>query len=170
MMPPEMAETAAWCLFRSDAEPLAVALGAVVEVVEAKALARWPAGVPRVLGLCSYRRGVLPVVRLTEPAPGVEDGATPLVLVLRKGVEAWGIRVDRGGTAVRRGGLDPAGAGRASAVGGRVRSIGMIEHEGAAFLAVDAADAWEAIRAEVVAHDRAASTLSASAAEDRGRP
>lgn len=168
----DAAEGAAWCLFRSDARPLAVALGAVVEVVEAKGLARWPAGSPRVLGLCAYRRGVLPVVRLTEPDRGVadDDGAGPMVLVLRKGGEAWGVRVDRGGTAVHRGGLVPEGDGRAAAVGGRVKAIGVVEHEGAAFVAIDADDAWEAVRAEVVAHDRAASTPGAAAAGGREEP
>ncbi len=54
----------AWYLFRSEGVPFAVGLEAVAEVVEADRPVRLPLCPPRVLGLCTVRRDVVPVVRL----------------------------------------------------------------------------------------------------------
>ena len=68
-----------WCLVRIDARPFAVALGAVVEIVEAEELVRLPLCSPQVLGLCTYRRDLLPVIALGEdprhrrPVPRRDD-------------------------------------------------------------------------------------------------
>src|SRR5271154_934231 len=94
---PEANAAHSWCLVRIDAQPFAVALSAVVEIVEAEELVRLPLCSPQVLGLCTYRRDLLPVIALgqdrdTAPAPG--EGR-PVVLILRSEHGTWGIKIDR---------------------------------------------------------------------------
>lgn len=92
----------AFCVFRSGGVDFAVDLESVVEVFEAERLIRLPLKAPGVLGLCSIRREVIPVVSLrptTEPPH--PQGATQSVLVLSAGPNIlWGIAVQRADTAV----------------------------------------------------------------------
>lgn len=93
----ETRDEGAFCLFRCRARPLAIALGAVIEVVEPVGLVRLPQAPPRVLGLCAYRRGIVPLLRLTDeeaPAGG------PLALMVRGEHGAWGLQIDGDGVSV----------------------------------------------------------------------
>ena len=75
----------AWCLFRSGARPYAVRLDAVAEIVDADGLVRLPLSPPRVLGLFTLRRDVVPVLRMAEGQdddPGGPDTKL-VVLILR---------------------------------------------------------------------------------------
>jgi purine-binding chemotaxis protein CheW len=94
----EATVTQSWCLVRIDAQPFAVALATVAEIVEAEALVRLPLCSPQLLGLCPYRRDLLPVIALGRgptAAPGPEEGR-PVVLILRSDHGLWGIKIDRG--------------------------------------------------------------------------
>ena len=97
-----------WCLIRIDTQPFAVALSAVAEIVEAEELVRLPLCSPRVRGLCTYRRDLLPVIALGRtPAVAAAPGAGRLVvLILRSEHGCWGIQIDRGVTIVAAGSLD----------------------------------------------------------------
>src|SRR5947209_1387245 len=98
----------AWCLVRIDTRPFAVALQAVAEIVEADELVRVALCSPRVLGLCAYRRDLLPVIDLSEgrPAAAAPAEGRPVIMILRGEQGAWGIRIDRGGAVVAEGPLD----------------------------------------------------------------
>jgi purine-binding chemotaxis protein CheW len=101
-----------WCLFAIEGRPFAVVLAAVAEVVEAEQLVRLPLCSPRVLGLCTYRRDLLPVIAL-GPAPAVPTNVAHrqhVVLILRSEHGSWGIQVDRGGATVAQGPMDEAGS------------------------------------------------------------
>jgi purine-binding chemotaxis protein CheW len=101
-----------WCLFTIEGRPFAVALAAVAEVVEAEQLVRLPLGSPRVLGLCTYRRDLLPVIAL-GPAPAVATSVAQrrhVVLILRSEHGSWGIQVDRGVAIAAQGPMDETGA------------------------------------------------------------
>jgi hypothetical protein len=88
-----------WCLFSSRGRPWAVDLDAVVEVVEASSLVRVPMGPPQLVGLCAFRREVVPVVDpLAAADPDGRLGST--VLMLRTDRGPWGLRIDREGVAV----------------------------------------------------------------------
>src|SRR3954465_10076815 len=105
----------AWCLVRIDAQPFAVALNAVAEIVEAEELVRLVLCSPRVLGLCTYRRDLFPVIAFSEApsaAPAPVKGR-PLVMILRSEHGTWGIQIDRGGAVVAEGPLDDRGAANA---------------------------------------------------------
>jgi chemotaxis signal transduction protein len=87
-----------WCLVKIDALPFAVAVAAVAEIVEAEALVRLPLCSSQVLGLCTYRRDLVPVIALGQgptTAPGPAEGR-PVVLILRGEHGLWGIKIDRG--------------------------------------------------------------------------
>jgi purine-binding chemotaxis protein CheW len=75
----------------------------VAEVVEPERLVDLPLRSPGVLGLCTLRREVLPVIDLEETGSEVPASASPtrrLVLVLRTSHGAWGVRIDPEGTVV----------------------------------------------------------------------
>jgi chemotaxis signal transduction protein len=138
----------AWCLVRIDTRPFAVALHAVAEIVEAEALVRLALCSPRVLGLCTYRRDLLPVIALDEGAstpdtPGhVESRA--VVLILRGEHGTWGIRIDRGGTVVAEGTLDERVTIPEGAAGAVV--IGSITRGGTSHAVIDAEATWRNVR------------------------
>jgi len=93
----------AWCLFRSQSRALAVPLERVCEIVAVDRLVRVPLSPPELLGLCTVRREVIPVLRLdAEPSQGNGQGARPTaVLVLRTDQRGpWGIAINRDGITV----------------------------------------------------------------------
>jgi chemotaxis signal transduction protein len=92
-----------WCLFLSGTGLYAVALDAVAEVVEVERLVGLPQSPPQVLGLCTLRREVIPVIELDRSArdrgaQGVGSGLT--VLVLKTGRGRWALHVNSQGTTV----------------------------------------------------------------------
>jgi purine-binding chemotaxis protein CheW len=155
----------AWCLIRINGRPLAVALHAVAEIVEAEELVRLPLCSPRVLGLCTYRRDLVPVIDLSHPpdasasglgfgfgfgpgsGPGPGSGSVegrPVVLLLRSEHGTWGIQIDRGGAIVAEGALDDRNT--ASEEPGGVILIGSIIRGDTAYAVIDAEATWRNVR------------------------
>jgi len=135
-----------WCLVRIDTQPFAVALSAVAEIVEAEALVRLPLCSPQVLGLCTYRRELLPVIELSKgpPAtPGPLEGR-PVVLILRSEHGMWGIKIDRGVVIVAEVPLDEPGPLPAGSDGAVV--IGSITRNDVSHSVIDADATWRNVR------------------------
>jgi purine-binding chemotaxis protein CheW len=143
---PDATAAQAWCLVRIDTRPYAVALHAVAEIVEAEELVGLPLCSPRVLGLCAYRRDLLPVIAFSD-APSATPATTegrPLVMIVRSEHGTWGLRIDRGGAIVAEGPLDD----RCAAIvepGGPV-AIGSIKRGDATHAAIDAEATWRNVR------------------------
>lgn len=139
----------AWCLFQSGARPYAVRLDAVAEIVDADGLVRLPMSPPRVLGLFTLRRDVVPVLRMTEGQD--EDSGGPdtrlVVLILRTEGGVWGIRVDRGTTVgVEETLIDPDAPPSAEDGPEGPRTI---VRGGTTFAVVDPESAWREVRATI---------------------
>ena len=147
--PPEALTRRAWCLFQSGARPYAVRLDAVAEIVDADGLVRLPLSPPRVLGLFTLRRDVVPVLRMTE-GQDEDSGGTDtrlVVLILRTEGGVWGIRVDRDTTVgVEESFVDPGGP--LSAEGGP-EGPGTIVRGGTTFAVIDPESAWREVRATI---------------------
>jgi chemotaxis signal transduction protein len=140
-----------WCLFKSDSRPFAVGLDAVAEVVEADRLVRLSLCPPQVLGLCTVRRDIVPVLSLTPPAAGGErepEGKT-IVLILRSDEGVWGIRADREGTAVADGRFEPAGSLADDAEGAAI--VGTLKRGDHAHAVIDPGQTWRNVREHVEA-------------------
>lgn len=113
------------CLFRGDAGPMAVPAESVAEILEVDRIVRLAWNPPQVDGLCSFHREVVPVVRLTsspsgaggDPSGGLEattitdpldgpphdeDPARSILLILKAGRGAWGVRSDSAWTIMSR--------------------------------------------------------------------
>jgi purine-binding chemotaxis protein CheW len=136
----------AWCLVRIDTRPFAFALHAVAEIVEADEFVGLALCSPRVLGLCTYRRDLLPVIGFSEGQPAASGPAVgrPVVMIVRSEHGTWGIRIDRGGTAVAEGPLDDRGATTVGPGGAVV--IGSITRGETTHAAIDAEATWRNIR------------------------
>jgi chemotaxis signal transduction protein len=114
-----------FCLFRGDAGPMAVPAESVAEVLEIDRLVRLAWSPPQVTGLCPFRREVIPVVRLTSSSRGAgtdspgepvtPTAAEPLaetphdgdhvrsvLLILKAGRSAWGVRSESAWTIMSR--------------------------------------------------------------------
>lgn len=101
-------QTHAWCLFRSMSQAFAVPLDYVAEVVAVDQLLRLPLSPAEVIGLCTIRREVVPVVGLWDRAAGQTEpaGTVNAVLVLRAEHGLWGIGINREGITVMEGSPD----------------------------------------------------------------
>ena len=139
----------AWCLFQSGARPYAVRLDAVAEIVDADGLVRLPLSPPRVLGLFTLRRDVVPVLRMAEGQdedPGGPDTRL-VVLILRTEGGVWGIPVDRGTTVgVEETHIDPGGP---HPTGDGPEGPRTIVRGGTTFAVVDPESAWREVRATI---------------------
>ena len=146
MKTPDATAVQAWCLVRIDARPFAVALNSVAEIVEAEELVRLALCSPRVLGLCTYHRDLLPVISFSEgpPTPPGPAQGRLLIMILRSEHGTWGIRIDRGGTVVAEGPLDDPGAATAGPGGAVV--IGSITRGETTHAAIDAEATWRNAR------------------------
>src|SRR5262245_52060706 len=112
-----MGQEQGYCLFRSDAGPMAVPAEAVAEALEAERLVRSASTPSRVDGLCPCRRDVIPVVRLAPLPLGmgadgpigqdrtalvdaageehdVDDRTRCILLILKTVHGTWGIQGD----------------------------------------------------------------------------
>ena len=139
----------AWCLFQSGARPYAVRLDAVAEIVDSDGLVRLPLSPPRVLGLFTLRRDVVPVLRMTEGRDDDTGGPDTklVVLILRTEGGVWGIRVDRGTTVgVEETLHDPDAPPSAEDGPEGPRTI---VRGGTAFAVVDPESAWREVRATI---------------------
>ncbi|WP_406694945.1 chemotaxis protein CheW [Singulisphaera sp. Ch08] len=138
-----------WCLFRSDSRPFAVGLEAVAEVVQADRLIRLAHCPPQILGLCTVRRDIVPVLSLSPDASDVAlDPETPVVvLVLRSDQGMWGIRIDREGTAVSDGVLVAPFQGEPTTGGAEV--VGSVQRGDLAHAVIDPDRTWWNVRASV---------------------
>jgi chemotaxis signal transduction protein len=136
----------AWCLFGIDTRPFAVALNAVVEIVEADEFVPLAHCTPRLLGLFAYRRDLLPVIDLSEGRPFMAEPAEgrAVIMILRGEHEAWGIRIDRSTSVVVKGTLEdrhPATAGPGGSV-----VIGSIRRGERTHAAIDSEATWRNLR------------------------
>jgi chemotaxis signal transduction protein len=122
----------------------------VAEVVEFERLVRLPQGPPRVLGLCSLRREVIPVIDL-NPLGSEPDGPDPhsvcLALILRTSRGLWAIRVNREGTAVAREPLEEPAA--PALEGSGLVCVGSIRRGDAWHAVIDPEATWRSVRADV---------------------
>lgn len=144
MPPPEpQNRPGAWCLFRSDGQPLAVSLASVYEVFLADRLTRLPLAPPRVVGLCSSRRDIIPVLRdpdhVTEPPHVAADShVKALVLVLRSEMGRWGLRLDSQDVVVLDATAEVYPHGKYGPAA--------IVHDGVEFTVIDADENWKEIQ------------------------
>jgi chemotaxis signal transduction protein len=155
-----------FCLFHADAGPMAVSVDSVAEVLETDTLVRLAWSPPRVIGMCSYHREVVPVVVLgpvptgpgddseREPAqaaatdpvlekPGIGDRPRCVVLILRTEQGVWGIRVDSENTMMSR--ESPEYHSPRDYASGPVL-IGIIRLEGTCYRILDAEATWHGLR------------------------
>jgi purine-binding chemotaxis protein CheW len=100
---PDTTRPHAWCLFRSQSARLAIPLDRVGEVVAVDRLVPVPLSPPELLGLCTIRREVIPVVRLNCDDGQATAQATRAATVLTVRTEQhrlWGIGIHRDGITV----------------------------------------------------------------------
>ena len=161
-----------WCLFHSGSQPFAVGLESVAEVVEVDRLVRLPHGPPEVLGLCTLRREVVPVVALGRPREEAA-GHGSLVLILKSPSGPWGLSASCDGTMLAEEPLEPTG-------GGEGFTLGTVRRGTTAHAAIDPEAAWRTVRESVerwyaehwdrLTPVRLADSPPTSAAARRGRP
>jgi chemotaxis signal transduction protein len=145
-------QTRPWCLFHCGTTSFAIGLEVVAEVVEADRLVRLPHSPPQVLGLCTLRREVIPVIGLAPIQPGVESAGPPsrvVVLILKTGRGPWGFRVNADGTSVAEASLeDPSPHAGQATVPGLVVA-GSIRKGEAVYSVIDADATWQLVRERV---------------------
>jgi chemotaxis signal transduction protein len=158
-----------FCLFRTDAGPMAVSVESVTEVLETDTLVPLAWSPPQVVGLCSYHRDVIPVVVLgplargahdnvsgeRDQAPardpagekaGTHDQSRSLVLILKTEHGAWGIRVDSESTTISRESPEYHSP-RMLASGAAL--IGIVQLAGTCYEIIDAEATWRGLRSVV---------------------
>ena len=124
-----------WCVFRSGPRTYAVGLGAVAEIIEAESLVRLPLGPPCVLGYCTFRRDVVPVVRLADEPAEADPEARLTIMILRTEQGVWGVQIERGGAVVAEAPLDDSAVLTAEPSG--VAFLGAVRREGQILPALD---------------------------------
>jgi chemotaxis signal transduction protein len=158
-----------FCLLRGDAGPMAVPAESVAEVLDIDRMVRLAWSPPQVAGLCPYRREVIPVVRLAssprdaamgspaEPNPpteihpsgegqDVDDHARCILLILKAGRVAWGIRSDPVWTSMSR--ESPEYHPPRTDSDGPVL-VGTILHEGTRYGVLDTEATWQVLRSAI---------------------
>jgi purine-binding chemotaxis protein CheW len=166
-----MDQQKSFCLFHGDAGPMAVSVESVAAVLETEFLVPLVWSPPQVLGLCSYRREVVPVISLGPaesgagadrasrfgscPAAGIvtsagkasgEEKTRCVVLILRTEHDAWGLRVDDRGTSISRECPDFQPP-RLDAHGATL--IGVLPRETTRYAILDAEATWCGLRSAV---------------------
>ena len=148
MEPPRSVEGPAWCLFRSDRRDLAVPLEMVKEIVSVEGLVPFPLGPPRLLGLFSLRREVVPVLKLYETSddrtsPNELDAERHVVMITRAGQGIWGVRIDREGILVAEG--SPVKPALDRILGNSPPLPGRLERAGTSYDIVDLEAVWRSL-------------------------
>lgn len=143
--PPPARPARAWCLFRCGPAAYALGLESVAEVVEVERLVGLPQSPPRVLGLCSLRREVVPVLSLDPPgaAPAAAPGERRLVLIVRSVRGPWGVRIDGVGTVVAEAPLE---APAPPADGSGATFLGTVRRDEASYSVIDPVATWRDLR------------------------
>jgi chemotaxis signal transduction protein len=150
--PAPSGSTRPWCFFQSGMAAYAIAVEAVAEVVEVERLVRLPHSPPRVLGLCTLRREVIPVIGLDRSSPASESPGVcskVTVLILKSGRGRWAFRVNPEGTVVAKEALDdpPAATAHANAPG--LAITGTIRRAEMVYAVIDPDATWKNVRKEV---------------------
>jgi purine-binding chemotaxis protein CheW len=127
-----------------------VALEAVAEVVEVERLVGLPQSPPQVLGLCTLRRDVIPVIELDRSAGAGNTqaaGSRLTVLVLKTGRGRWAFPVDSQGTTVAEDelGEPPAASARTDGLG----ITGTVHRGGDVYAVIDPEATWTLVRQQV---------------------
>ena len=158
-----------FCLFHGDAGPMAVPADSVVEVLEVDRLVRMAWNPPQVAGLCPFHREVIPVVRLTSSSYGAggdspgnpdtptvaepvadtlrdEDHVRSILLILRAGRGAWGVRSDSAWTIMSRE-CPEYHPPRTDGMGPVL--VGTILHGGANYEVLDTKATWHGLRSDI---------------------
>jgi chemotaxis signal transduction protein len=158
-----------FCFFHGDAGPMAVSMESVVEILETDSLVRLPWSPPQVVGMCSYHREVVPVVRFAPPprsaqddpssepdqpattdrwgeTAGTDEKTRHVVLILKTEHGEWGIRVDPAKTIMSR--ESPEFHSPRMEANGPVL-IGVVPFAGISHGILDAEATWRELRAAV---------------------
>jgi chemotaxis signal transduction protein len=162
----------AFCLFDSDAGPMAVSVESVAAVLETESLVPLVWSPPQVVGLCPFHREVVPVIALVpngngpdadreseldprRPASAVtsaakesgDDDTRCIVLILRTENDAWGLRIDHSGTFIGREcpDLHPPRVNENGAV-----FIGDLVRAETRYTILDAEATWRGLRSTIV--------------------
>jgi chemotaxis signal transduction protein len=146
-----MAVESLLCLFHCTPRSYAVPVESVAGVVEVASLVRIGLCPPGILGLCPYRREVIPVVDFGAEAPAVDRASGAAgevsVLIVQSAQGSWGIRVDRSRTRIaaeRVSGHEPTRAEEG------VTSVGVVRHDGSDHSLIDVEATWERLRSDVL--------------------
>ena len=167
---PTVIGTKQWfCLFRGDGGPMAISVESVAEVLQTDTLIRLAWSPPQVVGMCSFHREVVPVVKLgalpreigeevhamEDPtvaldaagkSVGIDEPTRCVVLVLKSEHGAWGIRVDSESTIMSR--ESPEFHPPPTYASGPVL-IGVVRFAGTCYAIVDAEATWRGLRSAV---------------------
>jgi chemotaxis signal transduction protein len=151
---PEGRPSRAFCLFQSESRPLGVVLDVVAEVMEAGRLVWLPLCPRQVVGLCTYRSKIVPVIRPgapdRPPAIGLGGGGRErAVMILRTGNGLWGLSIDRGGVTVEVARESPAGGGGQGALARGFVASGTVDREGRSHAILDHDRTWRALKTEI---------------------
>lgn len=152
-----MAADALFCLFQCNSRNYAAMVDLVAGVLDPPALVRVGSCPPMVLGLCPFRRDVIPVVEFgAQSGPrrqnlvgedAVGNTSEQSVLIVQAARGAWGIRVDRSRTRIaaeRPSRHEPKPTEDGAVVEGIIRN-GATE-----YLLLDVDATWQAIRSRIV--------------------
>jgi chemotaxis signal transduction protein len=142
--------TRPWCLFHCGSASYAFGLESVAEAVEVECLVRLPQSPPRVLGMCTLRREVVPVIGLDrhDGELSLHDAAMSkvLVLILRSARGTWAVRINAEGTVVAEEPLEetaPAGDCDGLAF------LGTVRRGDAGYAIIDPETTWRNVRQSV---------------------
>jgi purine-binding chemotaxis protein CheW len=142
----------AWFLFRGGAGAYAVPLESVLEVVEVEGLVSLPHSPPQVLGLCTLRRELIPVVAPDVCEWSAHTGSSRItVVILKTSRGRWGFRVSPEGTMVVREDMEEIAAPEATREGSDLGIAGKVRVDGQVYAAIDPDETWNRIRDRVEA-------------------
>lgn len=148
--PPEGRPSRAYCLFLSESKALGVHLDVVAEVMEAGRLVWLPLCPRQVVGLCTYRGKIVPVVRPGGEGGGPSSGGAGrerAVLILRAGHGLWGLSIDRGGVSVEVAREGPVGA--EPPIGRGFVASGSVGRGGVSHAILDHDRTWRGLKTEI---------------------
>ena len=146
----EESPTHAFCLFHCDSLPLGVPLEVVAEVLEPVRLVRLPLCPRQVLGLCTYRGKIVPVLRpgaeMTEPSRSTEI-SEHAYLILKTAHGLWGLGIDRAGVTVEV--SRETRHDRPFSIPGGFVSRGGVDHDGTMHAILDHEGTWTGLKSEI---------------------